>query len=115
MNYPNPKDNPARQALTRAVDKAIAEGAPIYVNQPAPVRAAVRIYDDLDFATGVEDALDCMNRGLTGKEYVDCVTVEHQTENAEWWKAAGELVNEFGSWRRASNEIERSLEYHRTK
>ena len=35
MNYPNPKDNPARQALARAIDKAIADGAPVYVNQPA--------------------------------------------------------------------------------
>ena len=34
MNYPNPKDNPARQALARAIDKAIADGAPVYVNQP---------------------------------------------------------------------------------
>ena len=49
MKYPNPSDNPARQALTRAVNKAIAAGAPVYVNKPAPapvtlarrVRAAV--------------------------------------------------------------------------
>lgn len=27
--------NPARQALTRAVNRAIAEGAPVYVNIPA--------------------------------------------------------------------------------
>jgi hypothetical protein len=32
----NPKDNPARQALTRAVNRAIAEGSPVFVNQPAP-------------------------------------------------------------------------------
>jgi hypothetical protein len=29
--------NPARAALTRAVNAAIAAGAPVYVNQPAPV------------------------------------------------------------------------------
>ena len=28
--------NPARDALTRAVNKAIAGGAPVYVNDPAP-------------------------------------------------------------------------------
>jgi hypothetical protein len=33
MNYPNQKDNPARQALTRAVDRAIANGSPVVVNE----------------------------------------------------------------------------------
>jgi nicotinamidase-related amidase len=42
MNYPNQKDNPARQALTRAVDKAIAEGAPVYVNEPAKIQSILR-------------------------------------------------------------------------
>jgi hypothetical protein len=36
VNYPNQKDNLARQALTRAVDRALAAGAPVYVNVPAP-------------------------------------------------------------------------------
>ena len=35
MNYPNPNDNPARQALTRAVDRAIANGSPVVVNVAA--------------------------------------------------------------------------------
>jgi hypothetical protein len=35
MNYPDQSKNPARQALTRAVNKALADGAPVYVNQPA--------------------------------------------------------------------------------
>ena len=35
MNYPDQTQNPARMALTRAVNRAIAEGYPIYVNQPA--------------------------------------------------------------------------------
>jgi hypothetical protein len=29
--------NPAKEALTRAVNRAIAEGAPVYVNQPPPM------------------------------------------------------------------------------
>lgn len=37
MNYPNQSDNPARQALTRAVDRAIANGSPVVVNVPAKV------------------------------------------------------------------------------
>lgn len=41
MNYPNQKDNPARQALTHAIDKAIAEGAPVYVNEPAAAKVLV--------------------------------------------------------------------------
>lgn len=45
MNYPNPKDNPARQALSLAINKAIAEGAPVYINQPAPVSPAVAAAD----------------------------------------------------------------------
>jgi hypothetical protein len=45
VNYPNPKDNPARQALTRAVNKALTNGAPVYVNQPAPVSPAVAAAD----------------------------------------------------------------------
>ncbi len=32
--------NPAREALTRVVNKAIANGAPVYVNQPAAPHAA---------------------------------------------------------------------------
>lgn len=32
--------NPARQALTRAVNRAIAQGAPVYINQPALSDAA---------------------------------------------------------------------------
>ena len=35
MNYSNQKDNPARQALTRAVDRAIANGSPVVVNVAA--------------------------------------------------------------------------------
>ena len=35
MNYPDQTQNPARMALTRAVNRAIAEGSPIYVNQSA--------------------------------------------------------------------------------
>ena len=35
MNYPDQTQNPARMALTRAVNRAIAEGSPIYVNRPA--------------------------------------------------------------------------------
>ena len=35
MNYPDQTQNPARMALTRAVNRAIAEGSSIYVNQPA--------------------------------------------------------------------------------
>jgi hypothetical protein len=31
-----PKPNPAKTALTKAVNDAIAKGAPVYVNQPAP-------------------------------------------------------------------------------
>jgi hypothetical protein len=46
MNYPNQKDNPARQALTRAVDRAIAAGAPVYVNEPAPVKAYTTFADE---------------------------------------------------------------------
>lgn len=33
MNYPNPKNNPARQVLTRAVNRAVTEGYPVFVNQ----------------------------------------------------------------------------------
>lgn len=29
--------NKAREALTRAVNRAIEQGAPVYINQPAPV------------------------------------------------------------------------------
>jgi hypothetical protein len=36
MNYPDQSDNPARQALTRAVDRAIANGSPVVVNVPIP-------------------------------------------------------------------------------
>lgn len=36
MNYPDHRQNPAWQALHRAVEKAKADGAPVYVNQPAP-------------------------------------------------------------------------------
>lgn len=35
MNYPNQSENPARIALTRAVNQAMANGSPVYVNQPA--------------------------------------------------------------------------------
>ena len=35
MNYPDQSKNPARQALTRTVNKAIADGTPIYTDQPA--------------------------------------------------------------------------------
>jgi uncharacterized protein YbcC (UPF0753/DUF2309 family) len=35
VNYPDQSKNPARQALTRTVNKAIADGAPVYINQPA--------------------------------------------------------------------------------
>ena len=35
MIYPDQTHNPARMALTRAVNRAIAEGSSIYVNQPA--------------------------------------------------------------------------------
>jgi hypothetical protein len=34
MNYPDHRQNPAWQALHRAVEKAKADGAPVYVNQP---------------------------------------------------------------------------------
>ena len=34
MNYPNQSENPARIALTRAVNRAMANGSPVYVNQP---------------------------------------------------------------------------------
>lgn len=37
--------NPARQALSRAVNRAIASGAPVFVNIPAP-RALPVIYGD---------------------------------------------------------------------
>ena len=36
MNYPDQSKNPAWQALHRAVEQARADGAPVYVNQPAP-------------------------------------------------------------------------------
>lgn len=35
--------NPAREALSRAVNRAIANGAPVYVNQPATDDIDVRI------------------------------------------------------------------------
>lgn len=35
-----PAPNPARAALSRAVNRAIAQGAPVYVNQPALSDAA---------------------------------------------------------------------------
>lgn len=53
MNYPNQKDNPARQALTRAVDRAIAAGAPVYVNDPAPKPLATMTEDELREAIAV--------------------------------------------------------------
>ena len=40
MNYPNQNDDPARQALTRAVDLAIANGSPVVVNVADPARCA---------------------------------------------------------------------------
>jgi hypothetical protein len=36
MNYTDQTKNPARQALNRAVNRAIADGSPVFVNQPAP-------------------------------------------------------------------------------
>ena len=35
MNYPDQSKNPARQIASRVINKAIANGAPVYVNQPA--------------------------------------------------------------------------------
>jgi 7,8-dihydro-6-hydroxymethylpterin-pyrophosphokinase len=36
MHYDSPDRNPARAALSRAVNRAIAEGSPIYTNHPVP-------------------------------------------------------------------------------
>ena len=50
-------NNPARQALTRAVNRAIANGAPVYVNQPS------------------DDILDEMQAG----ESIDRWAIEHDS------------------------------------
>jgi hypothetical protein len=72
MNYPNQNDNPARQALTRAVDRAIVNGSPVVVNVAARKSAIVQATDTLASAIAYvsvspmdcdarEDALHILN------------------------------------------------------
>lgn len=51
------QNNPARAALSRAVNRAIANGAPIYVNQPAKpsIPRVVRLADLSDIPTPAHD------------------------------------------------------------
>jgi len=50
--------NPAREALTRAVNQAIANGAPVYVNQPAPYAARNDILHALAAFAATRPGLD---------------------------------------------------------
>ena len=45
MNYPDQSKNPGRIALTRAVNRAIAAGSPVYVNVPARTSTSVHRYE----------------------------------------------------------------------
>jgi hypothetical protein len=53
--------NPAREALTRVVNKAIANGAPVYVNQPAPHAARNDILHALAAFAATRPGLDPRN------------------------------------------------------
>lgn len=51
--------NPAREALSRAVNRAIAEGAPVYVNQPAATPASFWSYHAATATPSYDDAIAC--------------------------------------------------------
>ena len=53
--------NPAREALTRAVNRAIANGAPVYVNEPAPQAARDNILHALSAFAATRPGLDPRN------------------------------------------------------
>ena len=53
--------NPAREALTRAVNRAIANGAPVYVNEPAPREARDNILHALAAFAATRPGLDPRN------------------------------------------------------
>ena len=53
--------NPAREALTRAVNNAIANGAPVYVNEPAPREARDNILRALAAFAATRPGLDPRN------------------------------------------------------
>ena len=55
------ESNPARAALTNAVNKAIAEGAPVYENVPA-IRDYLRPYCKAHARFLTDCAPDCANR-----------------------------------------------------
>jgi hypothetical protein len=55
--------NPAREALTRAVNQAIANGAPVYVNQPAPHAARDNILHALAAFAAKRPGLEYGNYG----------------------------------------------------
>lgn len=53
------KRNPAREALQRAVNRAIADGAPVYVNQPAATPASFWTYHAATATPSYADAIAC--------------------------------------------------------
>lgn len=66
------KRNPAREALNRAVNKAIADGAPVYVNQPATMEELESENARLWKALGEESAqvVDLVEKNRALSEFV---------------------------------------------
>jgi hypothetical protein len=78
MNYPDQTKNPARQALNRAVNCAIAEGSAVFVNQPALpyVCEIVGVDGEIEICTNVasvSEAVIWLNENGISMEQIDTV------------------------------------------
>lgn len=75
------KRNPAREALNRAVNRAIADGSPVYVNQPATgslpyVCEIVGTDGDIEISTNVasvSEAVQWLRDNGISMEQIDAV------------------------------------------
>ena len=72
------KRNPAREALNRAVNRAIAEGSPVFVNQPALpyVCQIVDVDGEIELTTNVSsvsEAVIWLNENGISMEQIDAV------------------------------------------
>lgn len=68
---------------------------------------------DLDELIGVEDALDFMKRGFFKRDHMLCYKAEFSDKAASEWEVALKFVEQFGTIKKAQNEIERRIEAHR--